>query len=282
MPQPLQSPAAAFARLVEIMATLRSPHGCPWDRAQTLRSLVPFVLEEAYEVVDAIERGDLRALCGEIGDHLFEGVFLAQVASDQGAFGVADALQAVSDKLVRRHPHVFQDDGRVHDAQSRERAPTAEAALARWDSQKARERAEDGRTGDALGELPAALPSLLKAYTLGRRAAALGFDWVAPGDVVTKIQEEVNELSHALGDRTAVPTERAEEEMGDLLFAMANLARKLAIEPEAALRRANAKFARRFSRMQAGIAASGRQMIEMSIDELEKEWQRAKSAQVDT
>lgn len=274
-----QSPSVEFARLVEIMATLRSPHGCPWDRAQTLRSLVPFVLEEAYEVVDAIERGDLHALCGEIGDHLFEGVFLAQVASDEGAFSVGDALRAVSDKLVRRHPHVFQDDGRVHDAESRERAPSAEAALARWDSQKAREHAEAGRTGHALGELPAALPALLKAYTLGRRAAAVGFDWVAPGDVVAKIQEEVDELSYAVGDRSAGHTERAEEEMGDLLFAMANLARKLGIEPEAALRQANAKFARRFSRMESAIVASGRQMLGMSIDEIEKEWQRAKAGE---
>ncbi len=282
MPPSPESAAAAFTRLVEIMATLRSPQGCPWDRAQTLRSLVPFVLEEAYEVVDAIERGDLRALCDEIGDHLFEGVFLAQVAADEGAFGVTDALRAVSDKLVRRHPHVFQADGRVHDAQSRERAPTAEAALARWDSQKARERAEDGRTGHALGELPAALPSLLKAYTLGRRAAAVGFDWTAPGDVVAKIQEEVDELRHAVGDGSADSADRAEEELGDLLFAMANLARKLGIEPETALRRANTKFVRRFSRMESGITASGRQMIDMSLEELEQAWQHAKSAQLDT
>ena len=162
-----------FTRLVTIVAALRSPEGCPWDREQTLQSLTRFVLEEAYEVVDAIERDDMKALCEEIGDHIFEGVFLSQVASDMGAFTVADALKTVSDKLVRRHPHVFRDDGRVHDADSKQRAPSATAALSRWDTQKAQEKAEAGQPSTTLGGLPKSLPALHRAYKIGRRAAAV-------------------------------------------------------------------------------------------------------------
>src|SRR5262245_54020705 len=174
--------AGQFERLVEIMAALRSPDGCPWDREQTLQSLAQFVLEEAYEVVDAIERDDLDALREEIGDHIFEGVFLAQIASDRGAFNVQDALAYVADKLVRRHPHVFQEDGRLHDPDSKSRAPSAGAALARWDAQKAQERASIGQLPATLGDVPDALPALLAAYKLGKRAAAVGFDWASVED----------------------------------------------------------------------------------------------------
>jgi MazG family protein len=264
------------------MATLRGPDGCPWDREQTFQSLGQFVLEEAYEVVDAIERGDEATLREEIGDHIFEGVFLAQIAADLGRFNVADSLKSVSDKLVRRHPHVFREDGRVHDAGSKERAPSAGAALSRWDSQKAQEKRAAGQPGSTLGDLPGSLPALLKAYKLGKRAAGVGFDWARAGDVVDKIEEEVAELrevvarqpnTNAEHDNSA---ERAVEEMGDLLFAIANLSRKLGIEPEAALRKANQKFTRRFAAMEARIADSGRAMADMSIDELEAEWQDAK------
>ena len=279
----MSTPAQAFARLVEIMATLRGPDGCPWDREQTFDSLSQFVLEEAYEVVDAIERRDEPALCEEIGDHIFEGVFLAQIASDLGHFNVADALTAASDKLVRRHPHVFQAGGQVHDAGSKERAPSADAALSRWDSQKAQEKSAAGRTPSTLGELPNGLPALLRAYKLGKRAAGVGFDWAKAGDVMDKIEEEVAELREALAGgpdaadgASASRAERAEEEMGDLLFAIANLSRKLGIEPEAALRRANQKFARRFTAMETRIANSGRSMNTMSLDELEAEWQQVK------
>jgi MazG family protein len=265
-----------FDRLVEIMATLRGPNGCPWDREQTLRSLSQFVLEEAHEVVDAIERGDLAGLREEVGDHIFEGVFLAQIASDLGAFDVTDALRTVSDKLVRRHPHVFRDDGVLHDAASKERAPSADAALSRWDGQKAEERAAAGQTGATLGGLPKGLPALLLAYKLGKRAAAAGFDWSKTTDVIEKIEEEVAELREAI-ERHPDDVAHAEEEMGDVLFAIANLSRKLGIEPEAALRRANQKFTGRFNAMEAAITASRRRMSEMSLDELEREWQRAKS-----
>ena len=273
----MSNAAAEFTRLVEIMATLRSPEGCPWDREQTLQSLSQYVLEEAYEVVDAIDRNDLDALREEIGDHIFEGVFLSQVASDMGAFTVADALKAVSDKLVRRHPHVFREDGRLHDAASKERAPSANAALSRWDTQKAQEKAASGQPATTLGGLPKSLPALHRAYKIGRRAAAVGFDWTAAADVVGKIDEEIAELRETL---TEAPDNnaRAEEEMGDLLFAIANLSRKLGIEPEAALRKANDKFTDRFTRMEEQIAASGRQLTNMRLEDLEAEWQAVKKA----
>jgi nucleoside triphosphate diphosphatase len=271
------TPAEEFARLVAIMATLRSPEGCPWDREQTFASLGQFVLEEAYEVVDAIERKDLRALCEEIGDHLFEGVFLAQIAADEGRFTVADSLKMVSDKLVRRHPHVFREDGRVHDAASKERAPSADAALSKWDTQKAAEKGAAGQSASALGELPHGLPALLKAYKLGKRAAGVGFDWTKATDVVSKIEEEVAELRETL-EQQPQDTERAEEEMGDLLFAIANLSRKLGIEPEAALRKANQKFTRRFEGMESAIKSSGRRLETLTLDELEAEWRQAKQS----
>ena len=271
----MSNAAVEFTRLVEIMATLRSPEGCPWDREQTLQSLSQYVLEEAYEVVDAVDRNDLDALREEVGDHIFEGVFLSQVASDMGAFTVADTLKAVSDKLVRRHPHVFREDGRVHDAESKERAPSATAALSRWDTQKAQEKATSGQPATTLGGLPKGLPALHRAYKIGRRAAAVGFDWTAATDVVGKIEEEIAELRETLSEAPD-NKERAEEEMGDLLFAIANLSRKLGIEPEAALRKANDKFTDRFTRMEDRIAASGRQLSNMSLDDLETEWQAVK------
>jgi MazG family protein len=271
----MSNAGAEFTRLVEIMATLRSPDGCPWDREQTLQSLSQYVLEEAYEVVDAIDRGDLGALREEVGDHIFEGVFLSQVASDSGAFTVADALQAVSDKLVRRHPHVFREDGRVHDVESKERAPSAAAALSRWDTQKAQEKAASGEAGATLGGLPRSLPALHRAYKIGRRAAAVGFDWTQASDVVGKLEEEIAELRETLAEEPD-NRERAEEEMGDLLFAIANLSRKLGIEPEAALRKANDKFTERFTRMEQRITTSGRQMTGMTLQDLETEWQTTK------
>jgi MazG family protein len=275
---PNSDAAREFSRLVDIMVVLRSPQGCPWDREQTLQSLSQFVLEEAYEVVDAIERGDLAALREEVGDHIFEGVFLAQIAADLGAFRVADALKTVSDKLVRRHPHVFRDDGAVHDEASKDRAPSADAALSRWDAQKAEDRAAEGHTASALGGLPHSLPSLLRAYKIGKRAAAAGFDWATAGDVVAKMEEEVAELRETL-EAEPSNSRRAEEEMGDLLFAIANLARKLDVEPEAALRRANDKFTRRFTALEARVAGAGRRMNEMTLEELEAEWQRVKRDQ---
>lgn len=272
------SAGSRFERLVEVMRTLRSPQGCPWDRAQTIQSLGHFVLEEAYEVVDAIERGDLGALREEIGDHIFEGVFLAQIASESGAFTVADALQTVADKLVRRHPHVFKDDGEVHDAASKERAPSADAALQRWNTLKAQERARTGHDHSVLGGVPKSLPALLRAFKLGKRAAEVGFDWERADDVIGKIEEEVGELHQAVA-RQPADSARVEEEMGDLLFAIANLARKLDIEPEAALRRANDKFAGRFAQLEHRFAARGEELNLATLKEMEAEWQRLKAAE---
>jgi MazG family protein len=265
--------ADAFIRLVEIMATLRGPDGCPWDREQTIDTLKPFVLEETYEVIEAIDRHDHAALCEELGDFVFEAVFLAQLESEAGRFEIADSLQLVADKLVRRHPHVFGRDA------GEPALDSAGQVRARWEEIKQQERgatAHNDRPKSLLSGIAPALPALLRAYHIGTRAASVGFDWQRAGDVVAKIQEEVDELRAAVDPGTA-DRERAEEEMGDLLFSIANLARKLAIEPETALRKANDKFTRRFTALERGVAASGRAMRDMSLEELEEEWQRAKS-----
>ena len=275
------SAAQEFVRLVEIMATLRSPDGCPWDREQTIDSLKPFVLEETYEVLDAIDRHDHAALCEELGDFMFEAVFLAQMEAEAGRFTIADSLRAIADKLVRRHPHVFaRADGEATLA-------SAAAVRVRWEDLKARERqdrqdGQEGRDGVSsartlLSGIAPALPALLRAYHIGMRAAAVNFDWTRTEDVMRKIQEEVDELRDVVEAPGAIDHARAEDEMGDLLFSIANLSRKLGIEPETALRKANDKFTRRFTDMEHSIAAAGRSMADMPLDDLEAEWQRAKS-----
>jgi MazG family protein len=271
----------AFERLVEVMRTLRSPQGCPWDREQTLDSLTHFVLEEAHEVVDAIERGDSAALREEIGDHVFEGVFLAEVAAEAGLFTIDDSLRTVVDKLLRRHPHVFQENGQVHDDASKERAPSADAALDRWNTLKAQERAGSGQPHTTLGSVPKSLPSLLRAYKIGKRVAGVGFDWATTTDVVAKIEEEVAELRETL-EKEPTNAAHAEEEMGDLLFALANLSRKLGIEPEAALRKANEKFTKRFTQMEERFEASGRSLDSATLEEMEAEWQKIKMSNPQT
>lgn len=271
-------PGRQFHELVQIMRTLRSPHGCPWDREQTLESLTPFVVEEAYEVVDAIERGDMDAVKEEIGDHIFEGVFLAQVAAEAGLFSVEDSLRTVVEKLVRRHPHVFQEDGRVHDAESKERAPSADAALARWNSLKVQERAASGQRSSTLSGVPRALPSLLRAYKIGQRVARVGFDWDHKADVIAKIEEEVAELRETL-ESAPENAARAEEEMGDLLFAIASLSRHLGIDPEAALRKANDKFTKRFTQLEQNFTDSGRNLEAATLADMEAEWRKIKSTE---
>src|SRR5436309_6970130 len=263
--------AAAFSRLIDIMATLRGPDGCPVDREQTIDTLKPFVLEETYEVLDAIDRHDHAALGDELGDFVFEAVFLAQLESEQGHFTIADSLRAVADKLVRRHPHVFARD------QGEARLDSAGQVRTRWEAIKAQERGGDAAPRTLLGGIAPVLPALLRAYQIGLRAASVGFDWPAAADVIAKIQEEVDELRQVVDAVSAAEQERAEEEMGDLLFAIANLARKLGIEPETALRKATEKFSARFGTMERAVAASGRVMRDMSIEALEDEWQRVKS-----
>jgi nucleoside triphosphate diphosphatase len=257
----------ALARLIEIMATLRAPDGCPWDREQTIDTLKPFVLEETYEVLEAVDRHDHDALREELGDFVFEAVFLAQLESEAGHFSIADSLETIADKLVRRHPHVFKR------AEGEAALESAGQVKVRWEEIKAEERGGSAAPAEKtlLSGIAPALPALLRAFQIGTRAASVGFDWDRAADVLDKIQEEVDELREAAADR-----DRAEEEMGDLLFAIANLSRKLGIEPETALRKANDKFTRRFTAMERQIASSGRAMRDMPLDDLESEWTRVK------
>jgi len=256
------------------MRTLRGPEGCPWDREQTLASLRPFVLEETYELLDALDRGDHDALCEELGDFLFEAVFLARIAEEHGYFAIGDAIDAIAEKLIRRHPHVFTADGRPL-ADARETLSSA-AVIEKWEDLKAKERKTGGaREQTILSGVPRTLPALLRAYELGARAAAVGFDWVKSEDVLTKIEEELAELKEAVANHH--DRAHAEEEMGDLLFTLVNLSRKMGIEPEAALRMASDKFQRRFEAMEQAAQSEERALRTMSLDELESFWRQAKS-----
>ena len=247
------------------MAQLRGPRGCPWDREQTLASLRGFVLEETHEVLDAIDRGDHDALRGEIGDLLFEGVFLAQICADEGHFTVADSLNAITGKLIRRHPHVFDPQGRP--------LRTPGQVVQQWEQIKAKEQTDAGQRRAILAGVPKTLPALLRAHEIGTRVAAVGFDWPAAAQVVDKIEEEVAELRRAATREGAA---RIEEEMGDLLFAIANLARKLGIEPESALRKANEKFTKRFTEVEERFHAEGRSVHDATLDEMEMQWSAVK------
>jgi nucleoside triphosphate diphosphatase len=264
--------AQEFTRLVEVVATLCGPDGCPWDREQTIDTLKPFVLEETYEVIEAIDRHDHAALCEELGDFVFEAVFVAHLEAGAGRFTIADSLKSVADKLVRRHPHVFArgDDEPALDTPAQVRT--------RWEEIKAQERSGGPKEKTLLSGIAPALPALLRAFHIGTRAASVGFTWAGAGDIVDKIQEEVDELREVVKAPGPIDQARAEEEMGDLLFAIANLSRKLGIEPETALRKANDKFTRRFGTLERTVAESGRAMKEMTLAELEREWERAKSA----
>ena len=284
--------AERFQTLVEIMQALRAPGGCPWDRKQTYETLRPFVLEETYEVLEAIDRGDLDALRGELGDFLFEAVFLAQIAADEGRFTIADAIEAINAKLIRRHPHVFGEaaaaaamqgnTGRPARDRRATRLPkagastirTAAKVLEQWEQIKAREQKHAGEQQSVLRGVPRALPSLLRSFEISSRVAAVGFDWPTPADVVLKIEEEVRELREAVdrGDRP-----HAAEEMGDLLFSISNLARKLGIEPESALREANEKFTRRFQALEQKFEEDQRPLAKASLDEMEDVWRRVKT-----
>ena len=265
VPRPTGSAGAAFQELVDIMARLRGPGGCPWDREQTLESLRGFVLEETYEVLDAIDRGDHEALRGEIGDLLFEGVFLAQIESDERRFTVADSLADISAKLIRRHPHVFGD--------TRGGVTTPGKVLEQWEQIKAREQEGKGEKKALLAGVPKAMPSLARASEISTRVAAVGFDWARTEDVITKIEEEVAELRVAAAHETR---ERAEEEMGDLLFSISNLARKMGIDAESALRKANEKFSERFTALEEVFARHGQSVHDASLEEMEAVWHEVK------
>jgi MazG family protein len=261
---PQRDAGQEFQKLVDIMARLRGPGGCPWDREQTLESLRGFVLEETYEVLDAIDRGDHDDLRGEIGDLLFEGVFLAQIETDSERFTVTDSLRDISDKLVRRHPHVFGDTAGID---------TPDRVVEQWEQIKAREQQGKGQPTSLLAGVPKSMPALARANEIGMRVAAVGFDWSRTDDVIAKIEEEVAELREASSHETE---ERVAEEMGDLLFSIANLARKMGIDPESCLRQANEKFSKRFAALEATFEERERSIHDASLEEMESVWQEVK------
>ncbi len=266
----MSSPEAALARLLALMARLRDPKsGCPWDLAQNFRTIAPYTIEEAYEVADAIERGSVAELRGELGDLLFQVVFHARMAEERGWFGFAEVAEGITEKLTRRHPHVFGGG-------------SAEAAdLGRaWEEEKARERAA-GASADAgavLGGIALALPALVRAAKLGRRAGRVGFDWPEVGQVRDKVIEELGEVDEAVAAARAGAgaPEAVAEEVGDLLFAIANWARHLKVDPEDALRAANAKFQRRFVRMEALARERGLALEALTLEAWEGLWREAK------
>ena len=262
-------------RLIDIMARLRAPEGgCPWDLEQTFATIAPYTVEEAYEVADAIQRGDMTDLRDELGDLLLQVVFHARMAEEQDAFAFDDVAKAIADKMIRRHPHVFGD------AAERD----VDTQTVSWEATKAAERAEKAKRGlasapytSALSGVAVALPALMRADKLQRRAARVGFDWPEARQVLDKIDEEIGELRAELD--SGAKLDAVEDEVGDLLFALANLARHLKVDPEAALRRCNAKFERRFRAIEASLAAEGRRPENASLEEMEALWQRAKQAE---
>ncbi len=261
----IDDPFGGMPRLLEIMRRLRDPAtGCPWDIEQDFASIAPYTIEEAYEVADAIERDALDELKGELGDLLLQTVFHAQIAHDKGLFDFDDVANAISNKMVARHPHVFGDDTRDKSAEQQTRD---------WETVKAAERAAQAHTG-TLDGVAVGLPALLRAVKLQNRAARVGFDWPETAQVLDKITEEIVELheAHTTGD-----PEHIQEEFGDLLFVIANLARHMKIDPEAALRAANAKFTRRFERIEALLAARGKTPIQSDLAEMDALWNRAKT-----
>ncbi len=250
--------------LIEVMARLRSPEGgCPWDLEQNFQTIAPYTIEEAYEVADAIERGDMKGLKEELGDLLFQSVFHAQMAKEAGLFTFGDVAQAIADKMIRRHPHVVGDvDMRSADEQT-----------AAWEVQKAEERKAKGKDG-LLDDVPAGLPGMTRAVKLQKRAGRVGFDWPDARSVLDKIAEETEELKEALDEGEK---DHIEEEFGDLLFVLANLSRHLDVDPESALRRANEKFTRRFKHIEKTFAERGDSLADASLDEMEAVWDEAKA-----
>lgn len=263
-----RSPGEGFAKLVEIMARLRAPGGCPWDREQTFDTIKHYLLEEAYEVMDAIDARDFDSLADELGDLLLQPVFFAQMAAEEGKFDVADSLEAINRKLIRRHPHIFGDG----------EAKTAGDVKKRWDEIKAEESAEKGapRPAGLLAGVPRSLPALVEAHKLSSKAAGVGFDWENVEQISEKLKEECAELEQARhqSDPAAI-----EDELGDLLFVLVNMARFLNVDPEQALRKTNAKFRRRFGYLESEIQSTGKTLEAATLEEMEALWQQAKQGE---
>ncbi len=269
MPEPKRPAGEGFTRLVEIMARLRAPDGCPWDREQNFDTIKRYLLEESYEVMDAIDAKDWPGLADELGDLLLQVVFFSQMAREEGRFDVTDALDAINNKLVRRHPHIFADAT----------ARTADDVTRRWDEIKAEEKRSKGEAPPQglLDGVPRSLPALVEASQIASRAARSGFDWENVRQVFDKLYEELAELDAA---RETGSAGEVEGEIGDLLFVIVNIARFLKVDPEQALRKTNSKFRRRFSQVETGLAARGKTPAEATIDEMESLWQAAKKSEI--
>jgi MazG family protein len=261
----MSSPGQKFERLVELMARLRAPGGCPWDREQTFDTIKPYTLEETYEVLDAIDKRDWHELAEELGDLMLQCVFYAQMASEEGRFNISDSLDHINEKLVRRHPHVFGDAN----------AQTPDDVKKRWDEIKAEEKlARNEPPTLLLDRVPRSQPALVEAAQISAKAAGVGFDWENISQVFDKLDEEVREL-HT--ERARGTQEDIENEIGDLLFVIVNLARFLKVDPEQALRKTNSKFRRRFAHIEHSLAERGRKLTESDIQEMESLWIEAKS-----
>ncbi|KAB2939679.1 MAG: nucleoside triphosphate pyrophosphohydrolase [Hyphomicrobium sp.] len=263
------TPSKDISRLIEIMAALRDPKtGCPWDQQQTFATIAPYTIEEAYEVADAIARGDIAHLKDELGDLLLQVVYHARMAEERSAFAFGDVVEAITAKMIRRHPHVFGTE--------EERA--AGAAPGFWDRAKQAENSNNGKTsGGVLDDVSVALPALTRAIKLQNKAAKVGFDWPSLAPVFAKLEEEIAELHEAIAENAAVPHPDIEEEFGDLLFVVANVARHLKIDPEAALRAANEKFRRRFRYIEDALAKRGSSPAQSNLAEMDALWDEAKA-----
>jgi MazG family protein len=261
-----QNAAAKFGTLVEIMARLRAPGGCPWDQKQTFDTIKPYLLEETYEVMDAIDQRNWPELSEELGDLLLQPVFFAQMAAEEGKFTICDAIDAINNKLIRRHPHVFANGD----------AKTADDVKRRWDEIKTEEMVEKGQyppSGSILNAVPRSLPALVEAEKISSKAAAIGFDWPDVTGAIDKIREETAELTSAIA---TLGHEEIEHELGDLLFSVVNVSRLLRIDPEQALRKMNARFRSRFSHIERQVAAGGGALEQTSTEEFDKFWEEAK------
>jgi tetrapyrrole methylase family protein/MazG family protein len=254
----------SFEDLVALMTTLRGANGCPWDRKQTFETLKPFIIEESYEVVDAIDRNDRHALAEELGDFLLQAVFVAEIAREEGSFDIYDAITLLHDKLVRRHPHVFADV----------EANDVEQVLVNWEKLKNEERKAENKS--VLAGVPQSLPALLKASRLTEKAGRVGFDWRRTDDVFDKLDEEMAEVREAVASGDAA---RVHDELGDVLFTIANIARKLEVNPEEALQSTNRKFMRRFEIMEQKVRESGRNLDQLTLEQMDALWDEAKASE---